>query len=172
MKTFMRVADLLLAIAKILTVILMAGMTISILLGVFFRFVVSDPLSWPPEAARFMMVAITMLAGSVAVRQLDHVGVTFLVDSVPPRLRFAAYIVGLVLTALFLALLVVYSFRLTFEAGPLQRAPTLGIPMTVVFFSMPLGAFMMLVQLGASLSEGIKRARSGNSPFEAGETVA
>lgn len=162
---------MLLAIAKWLTVILMAGMTVSILLGVFFRFVVADPISWPPEAARFMMVAITMIAGSLAVRQLEHVGITFLVDIFPVRLRFAAYLFGFVLTAAFLIILLIYSYRLTFEAGPLQQAPTLGIPMTIAFVSLPLGAFMMLVQLAASLSEGFARARAGESPFEPGETV-
>lgn len=171
MAAFLRFADLLLLGAKWATILLMAGMTVSILLGVFFRFVILSPLSWPPEVARFMMVAITMIGGSVAVRQLDHVGITFVVDMLSQKLRLALYVTGMIFIAAFLIILTIYGLRLTFEAGPLQRSPTLGISMAIVFVSLPLGAFMMLVQLGASIAEGIARVRGGTSPFDPGETV-
>src|SRR5690606_17480554 len=95
-------ADLMLGLAKLLTILIVAGMVLSVLIGVFFRFIIPIPMAWPPEAARFLMVAVTMVGASVALRQLDHVGITLLVDALPSRLRGVLYIFGNVMVAVFL----------------------------------------------------------------------
>ncbi len=171
MRSFLGLADFLLAAAKVASIVLMGAMTVSILIGVFFRYVIAAPIAWPPEAARFMMVAITMIAGSVAVRQLDHVGITFLVDRIPRWLRLACYLVGATATAVFLALLLYYGQRFMLEAGPRQVSPSLGLSYVVVLASLPLGALLMLVQLVAAVVEGVARARAGGSPFGAGQAA-
>src|SRR6218665_2506794 len=102
MPAFMRFADLLLGLAKLLTILIVAGMVLSVLIGVFFRFVIPIPMAWPPEAARFLMVAVTMIGSSIAVRQLDHVGITLVVDALPRPLALALYVVGSPLMIIFL----------------------------------------------------------------------
>lgn len=162
---YLRFADTLLFGARWLTIVVMAGMTVSVLIGVFFRYVITIPIAWPPEAARFMMVAVTMVASSVAIRELHHVGITFIVEALPPRIRTGLYTLGIVLTAAFLVIFTVYSFRLTFEMGPLQRSSSLGLTMVVAYIAMPLGGLLMLVQLGACLIEGLMRHKRGGSPY-------
>jgi TRAP-type C4-dicarboxylate transport system permease small subunit len=165
MSAFMKFADLLLVLAKLLTILIVAGMVFSVLVGVFFRFVIPMPMAWPPEAARFLMVAVTMIGASVAVRQLDHVGITLLVDRLPRRLALAVYVVGSVLVMGFLFVFIWYSARLTLEMGPRQISSSLGLNMVVAYAAMPIGGFLMLVQQIAALVEAVQRSRAGGSPF-------
>lgn len=165
MAAFMKFADLLLALAKLLTVLIVAGMLVSVLLGVFFRFIIPLPMAWPPEAARFLMVAVTMIGASVALRQLDHVGITLLVDVLPTRVRGALYLLGNLLIAIFLVVFIWFSWRLTADMGPRQISSSLNLNMTFAYISMPIGGFMMLVQLIAVSVEGWRRAVQGQSPF-------
>ena len=165
MAAFMKFADLLLALAKLLTILIVAGMVFSVLTGVFFRFVIPVPLAWPPEAARFLMVAVTMIGASVAIRQLDHVGITLLVDVLPIRIRGMIYIVGNVLIALFLLIFIWFSWRLTIEMGPRQASSSLGVNMVFAYMAMPVGGAMMLVQIVAASIEGWRRTLRDQSPF-------
>ena len=139
MAAFMKFADLLLALAKLLTVLIVAGMLVSVLLGVFFRFIIPLPMAWPPEAARFLMVAVTMIGASVALRQLDHVGITLLVDVLPTRVRGALYLLGNLLIAIFLVVFIWFSWRLTADMGPRQISSSLNLNMTFAYISMPIG---------------------------------
>lgn len=167
MRTYLKFADVVLAIAKLATILIMAGMTIAIIVGVFFRFVIPIPMAWPPEAARFMMVAVTMIGSSVAVRELEHVGITIIVDRLPPRLTLALYCLGALLTSLFLVVIIYYGGRLTFEMGPRQISSSLGLSMVVAYVAMPIGGIMMLIQQVAALIEAVGRHRQGDSPFAA-----
>lgn len=165
MSAFIKFADLMLVLAKLLTILIVAGMVVSVLVGVFFRFVIPIPMAWPPEAARFLMVAVTMIGASIAVRQLDHVGITLLVDRLPKTLALALYVVGSVLIMGFLLVFIWYSARLTLEMGPRQTSSSLGLNMVVAYAAMPIGGFMMLVQQIAALIEAVQRHKAGGSPF-------
>lgn len=165
MTAFMKFADLLLAVAKLLTILIVASMLVAVLLGVFFRFIIPVPMAWPPEAARFLMVAVTMIGASIALRQLDHVGITLLVDLLPMRVRGALYLLGNLFIAVFLLVFIWFSWRLTADMGPRQISSSLGLNMTVAYVSMPIGGFMMLVQLIAVSIEGWRRAVQGQTPF-------
>lgn len=165
MSAFLKFADLLLALAKLLTILIVAGMVFSVLVGVFFRFIVPIPMAWPPEAARFLMVSVTMIGASVAVRQLDHVGITLLVEMLPARIRGIVFLLGNLMIAVFLAVFVWFSWRLTTEMGPRQISSSLGVSMTVAYVAMPIGGVMMLVQLVAVSIEGWQRTLNRQSPF-------
>jgi TRAP-type C4-dicarboxylate transport system permease small subunit len=165
MRSYLKFADLVLALAKLLTILIVAGMVISVLIGVFFRFVIPLPMAWPPEAARFLMVAVTMIGSSIAVRQLDHVGVTLLVDALPRQLALALYVFGNALIMIFLVIFIWYSGRLTAEMGPRQISSSLGLSMVVAYAAMPIGGVLMLVQQVAALIEAVQRSRIGGSPF-------
>lgn len=165
MRAYMKFADLMLGLAKLLTILIVAGMVASVLIGVFFRFVIPIPMAWPPEAARFLMVAVTMIGSSIAIRQLDHVGITLLVDALPRPLTLALYIVGSALMMGFLAIFIWYSARLTIEMGPRQISSSLGLSMVVAYAAMPIGGVMMLIQQIAAMVEAIQRSRAGGSPF-------
>ena len=61
--------------------------TLIIPLGVFMRYVMNAPLSWPEPAWVVMMVMFSFLGGAAVYRANVHVAVEALVNAVPPRVR-------------------------------------------------------------------------------------
>lgn len=165
MSAFLKFADMLLTLAKALTILIVAGMVACVLMGVFFRFIIPIPVAWPPEAARFLMVAVTMIGASIAIRQMDHVGITLLIDLLPFRIRGLIYLFGNIMVAMFLVVFTWFSWRLTVEMGPRQISSSLGVSMALAYASMPIGGALMLIQLAAASIEGWQRALQNNSPF-------
>ena len=64
-------------------ILLMVAMTVSILVGVFYRYVLNSALTWPEELARYAMVWVTCLGASLALRYGEHVAVEFVVQKLP-----------------------------------------------------------------------------------------
>jgi TRAP-type C4-dicarboxylate transport system permease small subunit len=63
--------------------------TLIIPLGVFMRYVMNAPLSWPEPASVVMMVMFSFLGGAAVYRANVHVAVEALLNAVRPALRRA-----------------------------------------------------------------------------------
>lgn len=150
----------------VLSVICLLVMTVSILINVYFRYVLNAPLAWPPELARFMMVAVTLLASSLAMRSGAHVGVSIVVLRLPIRAQAWLFTLNSALILGFLLILLWYGWQLASVEGPRQMAPSLGVSMMFAFIPLPLGALLMIVHLMEITTEAWGRARAGLSPFE------
>ena len=61
-------------------------MILSLLLGVFYRYVLGDALVWSDEVAALAFTWTVFLFASALVRTSGHVRVTLLVDALPPLL--------------------------------------------------------------------------------------
>tara|TARA_B100000575_G_C23015736_1_gene584962 strand:- start:3 stop:509 length:507 start_codon:yes stop_codon:yes gene_type:complete len=153
-------------LTAVLAVLCFLVMTFAILLNVFYRYVLNDPITWCPELSRFMMVAVTLFASSLAIRQNSHVGVTILVTRFPIKIQIFIYFINAVLISAFLLVLLYYGAVLAFVEGPLQTAPSLRISMMFAFIPLPLGAFLMLLQVFEKTYSEIKQAANGKSPFD------
>ena len=78
-----------------------ALMVVAILVQVFWRYVLSDPLPWPEEAARFLMLWMTGLVAPTALRRGGFVAIDMIQLALPRLLG------GLLTLALLAAALVV-----------------------------------------------------------------
>jgi TRAP-type C4-dicarboxylate transport system permease small subunit len=67
----------------------MVVITLIIPLGVFMRYVMNAPLSWPEPASVVMMVMFSFLGGAAVYRANVHVAVEALLNAVPASLRRA-----------------------------------------------------------------------------------
>jgi TRAP-type transport system small permease protein len=85
-----------------------ALMVASILIQVFFRYVLGNALAWPEELARFLMLWMTGLMAPTAYRQGGFVGIDLLVRLLP---RAVAAGLALVLLGVAMAVLVM-GFRI------------------------------------------------------------
>jgi TRAP-type C4-dicarboxylate transport system permease small subunit len=61
--------------------------TLIIPLGVFMRYAMNNPLSWPEPAAVIMMVMFSFLGGAAVYRANVHIAVEALLNAVPPGVR-------------------------------------------------------------------------------------
>jgi TRAP-type C4-dicarboxylate transport system permease small subunit len=129
-------------------IIATAGMTIVVLLGVLFRYVIKQPLSWSEEVARYLMIWAASLAISIGVMRREHLGITFLIHRFPPAAqKFVAVLVNL-FVLWFLWILTKFGYAMAVE-GQTQLSPILaryGISMVWSLAAIPVAGALAMVQ--------------------------
>ena len=96
--------DNVLKVGRGIAIVAIALMVVAILIQVFFRYVLSNPLAWPEEAARFLMLWMTGLIGPSAYRRGGFVAIDMVSEALP---KAVANILNLGLFLLSLMVLVV-----------------------------------------------------------------
>lgn len=124
------VIDRLLAVARVVSVVLLGLMVLAILVQVFFRYALGTALPWPEEAARFGMLWLVGLMAPVAYRRGGFVAIDMAERALPPKLGAGLFVV---LTAVSLAV-ILYALPLGsdhVQSGCLFRSNTLWLPFTL-----------------------------------------
>ncbi|MFC3606788.1 TRAP transporter small permease [Stutzerimonas tarimensis] len=102
-------------------------MTLSLLTGVFYRYVLNSSLAWTDEVALLAFSWTTFLFASVLIRDLGHVRVTVLIDALPAPLKFLLERFNLLLVLLFGALMLWAGWKFTaftmHQVSPALRYP-------------------------------------------------
>lgn len=142
------ISNLLDRIAGGAAVVLCTVMTIVVLLGVFYRYVLVDPVVWSEELSTFAMVWLAMTGGSMGIKRCSHVGVSYVVDNIGwlKRNRNAVGIVVNVLILSFLLVLVYQANNLALFAR-MQISSALGISMFWPYLGLIVGGWMMVIQV-------------------------
>ena len=91
--------DLILPVGRAIAIVLVALMVVAILVQVFFRYVLDNPLPWPDEAARFCMLWMTGLIAPMAYRRGGFVAIDTPVQALPARVAATISFVLLLIAA-------------------------------------------------------------------------
>lgn len=129
---------------KTLISAMIAVMLLTIVLQVFCRYVLNSALSWPEELARYLMIWSGLLAAIYAYREGSHVGVTFLLERLHPRVMKVIVVISHILMGIFLSVVswhgtAVLSKFLDLKSSALQ------IPMVLVYAAVPVSSSLMLL---------------------------
>lgn len=144
-ETLDNIADLLAWITLKIVIILTGFMTITVLVGVFFRYVLVSPLGWTETLSRYTMVWAALLAVSVCIKDNEHVGLTFLVRSLPLKAaKVLNFIIGLIIL-FFLYELTKRGYRMAIS-GWEQQSLALGISMFWPLLSVPVSGALSFIQ--------------------------
>ena len=128
-----------------LCVLFFAGMTFATLLGVFYRYVLNDPIIWTNESARFLMLWTGFLAINIAMRKSEHIRIDIFVNLLPIWMsKVLGYFVDL-LIGYFLLLLLAKGWLMA--SNTIMTGFTMPISMFWIYVSVPLGALVTLIQL-------------------------
>ncbi len=131
---------------------LMVLLVLLVSVQVFTRYVLNNPTSWSEEAANFTQVFLVFLGGTLAIFQKRTLRITFFVDRLPPRLSAAIELAMKIFILLFLITLIWYSFFAITRLHN-QITPGLRLPKSILFVSVPLGGFLMLIATLRELRE-------------------
>ncbi len=115
-------------------VLLCIGLVGSLLISVFFRYVVGYALSWPEEISLILFAWMVLLAGSLGVREKFHVRLTLLADRLPPILKMILDRLVIASVCIFGGILV-YSGNDLVERTAEHLTPTLRLPLDWVNYS-------------------------------------
>ncbi len=139
-----------------LTVVLVASLTASII----FRYLVGRALSWPEEVSLMIFAWLTLLSGSLGVRENFHVRLTLLLDRLPEGLARwleRAITAGVAFFGLVLA---VTGYDLL-ERTTGHLTPTLRLSLDLVTWSAPVcGALVFIHALARLLPAKTAEVRS------------
>ncbi|HWU41256.1 MAG TPA: TRAP transporter small permease, partial [Candidatus Acidoferrum sp.] len=129
---------------------ILAAMTILVFLTVIYRYFLLAPISWGEEMARFLFIALSMLGASLAMKDRSHFAITILTARFPAPVRaWLEVVVALGATAL-LAIVIDKGWSLTL-LNQNQISPALGVPMSIPYLAVPLGATLMVIFLWMDL---------------------
>lgn len=127
-------------------IFLVSGVMFLIVIAqVIFRYVLSQPLPWSEELARYLMIWVACLAASEAYVKGNHVGVSIVIDTLKPGLHKIMILAIHLIVAILMGVIAYQGFRLSFLLGD-QLSPALGLPMTWPYMAVPVGTTLILIQ--------------------------
>lgn len=128
-----------------IVITLAAIMVLTVLVGVFFRYVLRNSLGWTEELARYLMIWMALLSISIGIKDKEHVGIQLLVRNIPIKY---AKVVNLMVNGVVLFFLIILSYRgLTVALrGSSQLSLGLGISMLWPLLSIPVAGLLAIIQ--------------------------
>jgi len=140
-----------------LVMMMVAVLTLTVLWGVFTRFVLGKQAAYTDELARVLLVWVSMIGAALAFGEKAHLGVDFFVNKLHPEARKTlSIIVQLVVMVLAVLVFVVGGWGLALgQMG--QQLPTMPwMSRGMVYFAIPLGGVFMLLFAVENLIEIVK----------------
>jgi len=130
-------------------------MTIIVVMQVVMRYIFQSPFIWAEEAARYLLIWISCLGSTYAVKKHMHLSVLFLNKKLKGRLKSSvAFIIHLSVFSFF-TLCVVYGLLLSISEWE-QVSPALGMRMTWVLLGIPVGFGLMAVFILEEFIEDVR----------------
>lgn len=129
--------DLIIRAEKFLLGLSLALMVVLLAAGVFFRYVLNDPLVWSESVAKLLIVWMTFIGTSIAFAEQTNIRVDSLVDCLPDRIRVVIGILVDVFTVSILGYMGYLGF-IYFQSTISSTSPILGISIGFFSFGMPM----------------------------------
>src|SRR5690625_6410965 len=80
-----KISNIIGSFERVITIILMATITVVLFFNVIFRYFLKDPIFWANEASIFMMAWLTFLGGSLSLKYKSQASITFIVNRLTER---------------------------------------------------------------------------------------
>jgi TRAP-type C4-dicarboxylate transport system permease small subunit len=129
---------------------ILAIMTVLVFLTVIYRYFLLAPISWGEEMARFLFIALSLFGAAIAMKDGAHFRITILAERFSPAVRTCLELLVALATSLVLGVVLAKGWGLAL-LNRNQESPALGVPMSVPYMAVPLGALLMLLFAWTSL---------------------
>jgi TRAP-type C4-dicarboxylate transport system permease small subunit len=127
---------------------LLAGLTVVVCLGVFFRYVLNSSLVWYDEFASYLLVWLTFFGAVVAQYHQRHINFDLLVEKLAPLARRVVDVVAEVAVLGFQFVLFYYGWILTERMGDETAISLPWVKVAWVTSVLPItGGLMLLISL-------------------------
>ncbi|WHH59261.1 TRAP transporter small permease [Petroclostridium sp. X23] len=116
-----------------------------VIIQIFLRYFFGNALSWADELSRYCMVYATYIALPCVYRRKTLTGITIFVEKIPLKIRKYIELLALALSIFFLSITIFFGTKQLLSPSVLRQiTPALKIPMYIPYFSVPLGATLLL----------------------------
>ncbi len=144
MKQIKKLLDFLQRLTEYALFAMVAAMVLIVFAQVVFRFALRASLPWSEEAARYIMVWISLLGASIGIRNKGHIGVEALILLFPPFLKKIAAVFATLVASAFFGSMIFYGLKVL-KVVSAQESPAMEISMAVPYSSMIVGGVLMLL---------------------------
>ncbi len=138
------VLSALLSLAKISVIAISVVMVVVTLSQVIFRYVLTAPLPWSEELARYCFVWIVFLGAAIGLERGIHLGVDLFVNLLPAKLQTGLEVLSNALIGC-LAMAIIYASFPVIEMNFLQRSPAMGVQMSWIYIAIPTSMVLILL---------------------------
>lgn len=142
--------------SKVLLSLLFSVMVFSIFLQVVMRYVFHTGNAWAEELAIFSFAWLVMIGSSVAIRGNRHMNIDFLMNYFPLTLKKITQMVLNLLLMVFMGLLIIKGTELVLLTHR-QLSTGMGLPMSIPYLSIPVGAVLSLLYILEAMFRSFKR---------------
>ncbi|MDA8235668.1 MAG: TRAP transporter small permease [Clostridia bacterium] len=137
-------------------------MTVIVIIQVSCRYFLGFSIFWSEELARYLLVWITFLGGSVAFKHAQLASINFVTDRLPEKLRAIVSLVAQLIILGFLITATVYGFKQSFAPSVLtQVSPALRMPMMYNYLAVPISFGVMCIHCLDNLFKELSLAING-----------
>ena len=140
-----------------ISAIFLIGILITILLQVFVR-VVDISLGFTEELSRYLMIWLTFIGISAAIKVDGHLGTTFIYKYLPKRIKAVYPYFQIICFMLLCVIMIILGFNHAFSQFSSGRTWTsVDLPLWIIHVAIPLGFLFSLFRLFQKLrTEGSK----------------
>lgn len=163
MRMFLTAMDRLNAVVTLLVAALLGVVTLAVVAQVMVRFVltavgVNISAPWTEELARYTLIWMVFLGAAVGVRHARMIALEFGVRQLPAKVGVPIRYAVMMLSMAFFGLLVWVGLDFL-ELGRTERSPVLGITRDYVYWAMPVGMTLMILNSLALICETVLEGR-------------
>ncbi len=133
---------------KWLIILLLFVLTVVVLMQVFFRYVMFASLPWSEEVSRYLQIWLVMIAAAYGFSYGEHIEVKFFKEKLQEKPLLYKVITSLIYILLLLVLYIFVTYSFDFASRvEFQRTPALRISMLWPTLALPVGGFLMILQV-------------------------
>jgi TRAP-type C4-dicarboxylate transport system permease small subunit len=114
--------------------------------GVVMRYAFRMPPAWTMEMSRYVFLWMVMFGAVLVTRDGDHIRMSFLLTLLPGRVR-AVVQKAIEAVMLFVSCVMIIKGIAILPVVGEARSPTLGLPMSWLYASIPVGGALMVVYI-------------------------
>jgi TRAP-type transport system small permease protein len=146
-------------VPRVFLVALMVVLLVDMMLGVFYRYVMEQPLAWTEEVGNLALVWLTFIGGAIGITRGSHFSIHLLEEHVSLRTGIVLKRAVAVIILGFALVLVPTCWRLL-VASSSSELPGLGISVGYQYASAFVGS-LLFVCYGGALAVGAFRGTTG-----------
>jgi TRAP-type C4-dicarboxylate transport system permease small subunit len=130
--------------AEMAVMCLMAAISIIIFVQVVSRYAFNHSLYWSEEIGRYILIWITFLGASVGVKRFSHIGIDFIYNKSPEKIRKILDFLIILLGLFFAFVLLWFGYKIAYFVR-FQKSAALLMPMTVPYAAIFAGGVLIFI---------------------------
>ena len=159
-----KISHILIRTCEISIITMIPVMTVVVFVQVVLRYVFLSPLVWAEESARYLLIWISCLGSAYGVKKGIHISVMFVYKKLRGRLKGTIALASYILQMGFFGVCFVKGLVLAVGEWN-QISPGMGVRMTWVLGSIPVGFLFMLFFCAEDLMNTMKKTGDWKEDF-------